>query len=145
MKWEIQCEIKHQRRGTYGHHYAPLFMVLVAQDSPCLLCGWVWSMTYSLGSGEVQPLNIKALNINCLLNGINYCSPTVVEHKQKGSLTDTRQKRWPDCTLIWHLCELDPYSSIQTIIRVTAKKRDQLAPRFGTSVCWTPIAAFKPS
>ena len=47
-------------------------------------------MTYSLGSGEVQPLNIKALNINCLLNGINYCSPTVVEHKQKGSLTDTR-------------------------------------------------------
>ena len=31
------------------------------------------------------------------------------------------------------------------IIKVTAKKRDQLAPRFGTSVCWTPIAAFKPS
>ena len=31
-------------------------------------------------------------------------------------------------------------SSIQTIIRETAKKRDQLAPRFGTSVCWTPIA-----
>ena len=28
---------------------------------------------------------------------------------------------------------------------VTIKKRDQLAPRFGTSVCWTPITAFKPS
>ena len=41
---------------------------------------------------------------------------------------------------ICHLCVLDPYSSIQNIIRVTAKKRDQLAPRFGTSVCWTPIA-----
>ena len=35
---------------------------------------------------------------------------------------------------------MDPYSSNQTIIIVTAKKRDQLAPRFGTSVCWTPIA-----
>ena len=54
-------------RVTFGHHYGPLFMVLVAQDSPCLLCGWVWSMTYSPGSGEAQPLNIKTLNINCLL------------------------------------------------------------------------------
>ena len=41
---------------------------------------------------------------------------------------------------IWHLCVLEPYGSIKTIIRVTAKKRDQLAPRFGTSVCWTSIA-----
>ena len=28
---------------------------------------------------------------------------------------------------------------------VTAKKWDQLAPRFATSVCWTPIAALTPS
>ena len=29
---------------------------------------------------------------------------------------------------------LDPYSIIQTIIKVTAKKRHQLTPRFGTCV-----------
>ena len=56
-----------------------------------------------------------------------------------------RQKASPAHPQIWHLCVLDPYSSIQTIIRVTAKKRDQLAPRFGTSVCWTPMAALTPS
>ena len=55
------------------------------------------------------------------------------------------QKAWPACTQICHLCVLDPYSSIQTIIRVTAKKRDQLAPRFATSVCMTHIPTLTPS
>ena len=30
------------------------------------------------------------------------------------------------------LCMYDPYTSTHTIIRVTVKKRDHLAPRFGT-------------
>merc|ERR1711889_2689 len=51
----------------------------------------------------------------------------------------------PACTQIWDLCVLDPYNSIHTIIRVTVKFCHQLAPRFGTSVCWTPITALTPS
>ena len=38
---------------------------------------------------------------------------------------------------------LDPYSIIQTIIRVTAKKHDQLTPRFGTCLCWTAQSRFR--
>ena len=56
-----------------------------------------------------------------------------------------RQKAWPLCTQIWDLCMYDPYTSTHTIIRVTAKKRDHLAPRFGTSVCMTHIPALTPS
>ena len=56
-----------------------------------------------------------------------------------------RQKASPAHPQIWHLSVLDPYSSIQTIIRVTAKKRDQLAPRFAPSVCMTHIPTLTPS
>merc|ERR1711940_156304 len=55
------------------------------------------------------------------------------------------QKELPPRPQICHLCVLDPYNSTHTIIRVTAKKRDHLAPRFATSVCWTPITALTPS
>merc|ERR1711952_86971 len=46
---------------------------------------------------------------------------------------------------ICHLYMYDPYTSTHTIIRVTAKKRQQLTPRFATSVCMTHIPALTPS
>merc|ERR1712218_462887 len=45
-----------------------------------------------------------------------------------------RQKASTSCTQIWHLSMYDPYTSTHTIIRVTAKKRQHLAPRLGTSI-----------
>merc|ERR1712004_941071 len=51
----------------------------------------------------------------------------------------------PSCTQICHLNMYDPYTSTHTIIRVTAKFRHQLAPRFATSVCMTHIPALTPS
>merc|ERR1712004_662511 len=56
-----------------------------------------------------------------------------------------RQKASTAHPQICHLCMHDPYTSTHTIIRVTAKKRQQLTPRFATSVCMTHITALTPS
>merc|ERR1712004_862949 len=45
-----------------------------------------------------------------------------------------RQKASTAHPQICHLCMYDPYTSTHTIIRVTAKKRQQLTSRFATSV-----------
>merc|ERR1711940_285169 len=46
---------------------------------------------------------------------------------------------------ICHLCMYDPYTSTHTTKRETAKKCQQLTPRFATSVCMTHIPALTPS
>merc|ERR1711873_371844 len=46
-----------------------------------------------------------------------------------------RQKASTAHPQICHLCMYDSYTSTHTIIRVTVKKRDHLAPRFATSGC----------
>ena len=41
---------------------------------------------------------------------------------------------------IWHLCVLDPNSNLIITVTTYRKKASLTTPRFGTSVCWTPIA-----
>merc|ERR1712016_450592 len=72
-------------------------------------------------------------------HGIKLSKRTTHTHKSNCQIAS------PAHPQICHLCVLDHYNSTHTIIRVTAKFRHQLTPRFGTSVCWTSIAAFKPS
>ena len=72
-------------------------------------------------------------------HGIKLSNRTTHTHKSNCQIAS------PAHPQICHLCVLDHYNSTHTIIRVAVKKRHQLIPRFWTSVCWTPIAAFKPS
>ena len=71
-------------------------------------------------------------------HGIKLSNRTTHTHKSNCQIAS------PAHPQICHLCVLDHYNSTHTIIRVAVKKRHQLTPRFGTSVCWIPIAAFKP-
>ena len=118
-------------------------------------------MNYSPSSGEVQPLNIKTLNIDCLLNGINYCPPNQSLFKLMAAVTIYQKKASQNHPQIWDLCigplqlpmateniyqekchqtvtkfgtcVLDPYSYISDgKVNIYQKKRHQSTPKFGT-------------